>query len=295
MHKAIGAIVAFSLGLLSADHVYAAEPASADVAPAESGRDIVLSPRGDPYAPYLADPHRAGFELLSLSVTDVDIADAGESRYGLKLGGRFGIARHDPPGRPGEGWQVGFEIGFVGEFDRDHSYDSIGWDGIYGILVTVPLQPTVQAKFGTMHRSSHIGDEYIERTGRRRINYTREEIVSGISWQPAQAWRVYGEYGHAYQRGNEALQKEGRLQTGLEYQPKRRWWGGQLGWFAALDVSAMEERDWTADTTIKIGYLFDADGRRWMLSAMHYHGRPTTGEFFQHTESYFGLGLRLEL
>jgi hypothetical protein len=295
LRRSTTVLVVSCIGLFPVGQVCAAEPTTTQASPADTEGTMVLSPRGDPYAPYLADPHRASFELLSMSVTDVDIADSGESRYGLKLGGRFGIARHDPPGRPGEGWQIGFEIGFVGEFDRDRQYDNIGWDGIYGVLVTMPLLPTVQTKFGTMHRSSHVGDEYMERVGRARINYTREEILAGLSWYFAPAWRMYGEYGHAYQRGNEALQEKGRLQAGLEYQPKREGWGGQLGWFAALDVSAMEERDWTADTAARIGYLFDADGRRWALSAMYYHGRPTTGEFFQHTESYFGVSIRLEL
>lgn len=288
-------LTAAVLIILSVGSAVAAEQGATPVAPAESGPNMVLAPRGDPYAPYLADPHRASVEILNTFVTDVDIPDSGNSRYGLKLGGRLGIARLDAQGRPGQGWQFGMEVGFVGEFDLDREYDNIGWDGIYAFLFTAPLSEELRVKLGTGHRSSHVGDEYIERTGRRRINYTRQERLAGLSWHFSPAWRVYGEYGHAYEMNNEALQEPGRMQAGLEYQPKREWRNGQLGWYAALDISAMEERDWQADTAVRAGYVFETDGRRWSLGAMYYRGRPTIGEFFQRTESYAGISLRLEL
>ena len=262
---------------------------------AETGDRVVLSPRDELYQPYLADPHRASFELLGKSVGDVDIPETGDTRYGLRLGGRFGITRHESRVHPGRAWQVSTEIGFVGEFDLDNAYDNVGWDGIYGIIFTSTLGPDMRVKLGTMHRSSHVGDEYIERTGRQRINYTRQEIQTGLSWDVTRVWRTYGEIGYAYDMGNEILMERWRAQAGLEYQPPRSWWDGQLGWYAALDVSAMEERDWRADATLRGGFLFDADGRRWSLSLMHYRGRPTIGEFFQHTETYTGVALRLEL
>jgi hypothetical protein len=260
-----------------------------------TGDRVVLSPRDELYQPYLADPHRASFELLGKTVGDVDIAEAGDTRYGLRLGGRFGIARHESRAHPGRAWQVSLEIGFVGEFDLDHAYDNIGWDGIYGIVFSKTLGPELRAKLGIMHRSSHVGDEYIARTGRQRINYTRQEYQAGLSWNVTRDWRTYGEIGYAYDMGNEILMAPWRAQAGLEYQPARGWWDKQLGWYAALDVSAMEERDWRADVTIRTGYVFDADSRRWSLSLMHYRGRPTIGEFFLHTESYTGVALRLEL
>jgi hypothetical protein len=279
------------LWTVSAGIAAAAEPGASS----DAGPRMVLAPRGDSYPPYLADPHRPSVEILEALVTDVDIAESGNSRYGLKLGGRVGVARLDPHDRPGQGWQFGVEIGFVGEFDLDREYDNIGWDGIYAFLFTAPLSEALRVKLGTAHRSSHVGDEYMERTGRRRINYTRQERLAGLSWYVTPAWRLYGEYGRAYEMNNEVLQQPGRAQLGLEYQPARAWRDGRLGWFAALDVSATQERDWQADSAVRVGYVFDADERRWSLSATYYRGRPTIGEFFQNTESFVGIGLRLEL
>jgi hypothetical protein len=45
------------------------------------------------------------------------------------------------------------------------------------------------------HLSSHPGDEFIERTGRRRIGYTREDFTLGVAWEPLPGATVYGEGG----------------------------------------------------------------------------------------------------
>lgn len=256
---------------------------------------FVFSPLGDPYRPYIADPNRVGFEITTMTYSRSEIPDSGESRAGLKAGGRVGILRYDPPGYEGEGWQFGMEFGYIGEFDLDRSYDNLGWDGVYGLLITGPLSRTVHTKFGVTHRSSHVGDEYTERTGRRRINYTRQETLLGLSWNIVPTWRVYGEYGRAFDLGNPILQDEGRAQVGIEYHPKEQWWNKRLGWFAALDVSAWEERDWDADTSFRIGYEFDGEGARWTLSAVYHHGRSSISEFFQYTESYTGISLKVDL
>lgn len=294
MRKVLAVVALASVGMFPIDATYAAQEAIPAPAAGDADENIVLAPSGDLYRPYLADPSRVGFEILPKSFSRSEVLDSGDSRIGLKAGGRLGIARYDDPDRYGEGWQVGIEFGFIGEFDLDRSYDNLGWDGVYGATFTSSLSATTQAKLGLVHRSSHVGDEYIERTGRHRIGYMRDEVLMGLSWNIMPAWRVYGEYGHAFNL-NDAVQERGRAQGGLEYQPRRQWWGGQLGWFAAIDVSATEERDWQADTAIRAGYLFGHDGRRWSLSGVYYHGRPSISEFFQHTESYVGVSINLDL
>ena len=52
-------------------------------------------------------------------------------------------------------------------------------------------------RFGTFHDSAHLGDEYVEETGRERINYTREELISGIVWLPRRNTKLYTELGWA--------------------------------------------------------------------------------------------------
>ena len=56
----------------------------------------------------------------------------------------------------------------------------------------------VSIKVASRHASSHVGDEYAERTGRTRIVYTRNELAGGISQKIDDWWRAYGEVGWGY-------------------------------------------------------------------------------------------------
>ncbi|MEE8137907.1 MAG: hypothetical protein V3T81_03405 [Thermoanaerobaculia bacterium] len=94
-----------------------------------SKSSLTLFPSTDLYPFYLADPHAHRFGVQLLSVSEPGIADSGSSRFALQLGGRFGVLRVHPQGRPDRGWQLGIEVGFYGQFDNDHSQDNIGWDG----------------------------------------------------------------------------------------------------------------------------------------------------------------------
>lgn len=255
----------------------------------------VLFPLDDLYAPYAADPHRTGFGVQWLSVTDTGIADSGNSRVALRAGGTFGIVRFHPYGEEGRGWQIGIEGGFNAQFDADHSLDNIGWDGKYGLVVTSARSAAWAFKFGVLHDSAHVGDEYMERTGRKRIGYTRHELAAGASWRPDERFRTYAEAAWGYSLSNEQLQEPGRVQFGLEYETLPSPGRGRWGWYGAADVSAMEERNWRVDRALQAGLAMHRDGRTWRFGIEWYDGRPPLGEFFQVTETYVSLGLWVDI
>ena len=91
--------------------------------------ELQMFPPSNLYPGYVADPRQPEFGVAALSVPDPGIPDSGDRRVNLKLGGRFGLLRVDR-------WQVDIEAGFNGQFDIDHSLDNIGWDGIYGFLLS---------------------------------------------------------------------------------------------------------------------------------------------------------------
>ena len=146
--------------------------------------DFQMFPPSILYPAYTADPRRPEFGLTILGFPDPQIPDSGDRRVGLKLGGRFGLVRLG-------GWQADIEAGFTGQFDIEHSLDNIGWDGTYGFLLSTAFENGIGVQLGTKHISSHVGDEYAERTGRRRIGYTREELVAGAAWSFDDRWRTY--------------------------------------------------------------------------------------------------------
>lgn len=250
---------------------------------ASARADFQMFPPSNLYPAYVADPRRPEFGVAILGFPEPEIPDSGDRRVGLKLGGRFGLVRF------GE-WQADIEAGFTGQFDIEHSLDNVGWDGTYAFLLSTGFGNGASVQVGTKHISSHVGDEYAERTGRRRIGYTREELTAGAAWSIDDRWRTYGEMGWGYKTKDEIGQEPGRLQLGLEHEAPLR---DRLGWYAALDLQAFEERDWQIDPTLQVGLLVPSGDRRWRVGLAVHDGAVPIGEYHQVDETYIALGLWL--
>jgi uncharacterized protein DUF1207 len=262
----------------------------------ESG--AMFLPPADLYPPYLADPQRAGFGIQMLRYTDTGIPDSGSNRVDIRAGGQFGIVRAGLSNAGDGVWQVDFLGGFNALIDADHSLDNMGWDGRLGLFVTTGKPRGTAFKFGALHHSSHVGDEFIARTGRARIEYTRHEISAGVSFpfdEHGEHWRNYIEGGWGFRLRNTELMKPGRGQMGMEYESCRDPHEHCTGWYSAVDLSATEERNWRLDTAAQMGVVAHADGRTWRIGVEWYQGRPPIGEFFLYTERYIGLGLWLDV
>ncbi|HVS63517.1 MAG TPA: DUF1207 domain-containing protein [Thermoanaerobaculia bacterium] len=266
------------------------------IEPIESRRwAFDLFPSTDPYPPNVASPHRLTNSVELLAMGSSGIAGSGDSRMFLRLGGRFGVLRLRPRANPSRSLQLGIEAGFAGQFDNDASQDNIGWDGFYGLTVTAARGPRLAWKAGLLHTSAHVGDEYLERTGRGRIGYTREELLAGLNLDLSASWRAYLEAAHAHELRID-LQRPWRVQVGLVFEDRDRFaGGGRFGWYAAADLSSWEERDWRTDWALQAGLLFPAGGRVWRAGIAYVDGRPPLGEFFQDSESYLSAGLWVDL
>lgn len=300
LHRRLASItlLTFLLALLG-------EAASACAAPSHRSREtpdpevgtgtelIVLpEPATHLYAPYIADPRRPNFSFQLMTFSASDVADSGERRYGVKFGGLFEVVEARSRDGSDRGWQLGLEGGFIGQFDRTRSEDLIGWDGIYGAFAAWRPSAALAYKLGLHHISAHVGDEYAERTGRRRINYTRGEVVAGLRASPGGRWHAYAEAGWAYDLRNDAVQRPWRAQLGVEYAAP---WRASAGWYAAADAYASEERDWRIDRTLQAGLAVRRGARTWRFGIEHYRGRSLLGEFFQHDERYTSLAVWLDL
>ena len=155
---------------------------------------ITIAPPADFYPLYLADPRSARTAFTLMGMFSSDIQDAGDARFNFSYGKRFGVVRFgDEPTY--KAWQLDLEIGFFGYFDIQDSLDNIGWDGIFGLYFSRRLSPKKFIRFGFLHDSSHLGDEFVEETGRKRIDYTRQELITGITWLPAPRSKLYTELG----------------------------------------------------------------------------------------------------
>jgi hypothetical protein len=267
-----------------------ADTAHADASEDGRGWRFEFAPPAGFYPHYIADPVRAQSALMLAAVNHTEIPDSGDGRFILRLGGRFAIVRYHPTTDPERGWQLDFEGGFFGHFDMDHSLDNIGWDGVYGLQLSWKPTASFGLRFGTLHDSAHVGDEYAERTGRRRIDSTREEFIGGLSWAFDGGWRSYFEVGYGF--GLEVFQDPLRAQAGVEYLSRGPRILGKLSWYTALDLRAYEENDWEVRVTAQLGLMlpFSRGTGRYRFALEYSDGRSALGEFFFRDESYLALG-----
>jgi len=249
----------------------------------------VWFPSNDFYPGYIADPLRPQNALTMQWLSDTEIPETGARRFGLRLGGSFGIRRWHPEGEPDKGWQLGFEGGFAGQFDLAWSWDNTAWDGYYGLYLSRMITPELGFRVGTQHDSSHIGDEYSERTGQKRIHYTREEGIFGASWRFRPYVTAYAEVGV----GNGlAGSVTSRLQLGVQYISEKRFWRGRASHFAAFDIRTFEETDWSTRLTVQAGYWIPVGNRSsvYRVAIEYGTGRSVMGQFLWEKETWFAIG-----
>jgi hypothetical protein len=277
---------AVTVSATAADNPTEDEPPAAS----QAGGRWIFFPEDDIYPQYIADPLRPQSAVMLTGFTSSGIPDSGGSRFVLRLGGRYSIARRYPAGQPDRGLQIDFEGGFFSQFDATQSLDNIGWDGVFGLRLSWKGAGPWAFSVGSRHDSGHVGDEYAQRTGRERIDYTREELVLGASWAPSDLWRAYLETGWGFNRIE--TEEPLRLQVGVEHIGRERLWRGDIPWYAALDVTAFKEDDVRVRTCAQLGLMFPT-GRgtsRYRAALEIGSGRSVLGEFSPYDENYIGLG-----
>lgn len=240
---------------------------------------------------YLVDPRTPHNSITAVGVADSEIPDASSVRWRLQAGGQVGLVRWEAEERT---WQLDGEAGFLGEFDLGEQNRNIGWDGIYALILTGRRDGGLDWRVGAHHISSHLGDEYIEATGRERLNITREEFLVGLGHR-ADGWRYYGEGAWAYHLGNHGVLDRWRLQGGAEHTWPRAFGRDALDGYLGLDVSTYQENDWTPNTTLGWGILHRGSPHLppARIGFELYTGRVRMAEFFDLRETVLAFGLWL--
>jgi hypothetical protein len=246
-------------------------------------------PPNDFYPRYIADPLRPQNALTIQWLPHTEVFDTTATRFGLRTGGTLGIYRWHPEGEPNRGWQLNFEGGMSAQFDIGYSFDNTGWDGFYGL--TLAWKPTDRLGFriGSQHDSSHIGDEYSDRTGIQRVKYTREDAILGVSWDLMPRWVLYSElgYGNGYSGTVTAT-----IQVGTQYNSELKYWKNRAAFFVAFNSRSYEESDWRTRVTIQTGYMIPVGNRNSVhrLAIEAGLGRSVMGQFAHLDESWVAIG-----
>jgi len=133
------------------------------------------------YPDYIADPRRPRM-MIGVATVDSEIPQTSDGRVMVDAGARYTIleVQNDPSGL--NKFALDIEGGLFTQFDLINSTDFIGWDGRYALFLVYDRREKFAVRFGSRHISCHLGDEYMEASGRSRINYIRDDLALGLSY-----------------------------------------------------------------------------------------------------------------
>ncbi|MEM6329639.1 MAG: DUF1207 domain-containing protein [Planctomycetota bacterium] len=244
-------------------------------------------PDGLIYRSYMAGPRepRLGTQFIHTK----NVVERSQALWDGTVGGRRGIFRYGTgdPLRP-EGWQVDLEGAAIVRLNIIEDRDVDASDFRFGVPVTYG-RGNIQYKFGYYHLSSHLGDEFIVRTGSTdRVNYVRDALLAGVSYNPTPSWRLYGEVAFAVFTAGGAEPWE--FQFGAEY--ARPGATGVYGTpFFATNAHLREEIDFGGDWTTQLGWLWRGASGSTLRVGLHYmNGKSTQYQFFDSNEEQIGFG-----
>lgn len=257
------------------------------------GTDIRFFSSKRMYPQYIADPERLTLGIERIWVYRNDIALSGSDRYLLRAGGEAGLADLYLPGEKRPMAQLSLFGGFQGLVDLAHWNDTIAWDGKYGCALSFQATDHLFLRAGMHHTSSHLGDQNEVTAGLTDNAYSRDEVFAASSLVYGR-WRIYGEGGYGYRMFAD-FQKPLRAQGGIEYEAPTAFSSRGIGWYAAGDLSSLEERNWKLDEALQAGLEAKPFFTTWRLGFSFVNGRIPIGELVQKTEKYYGFGLSIDL
>jgi hypothetical protein len=249
---------------------------------------LTFLPGSHLYPRYLADPRQPVMRGQVVGVMESETPETGSPLYEFALGASYGLLRLHPTQETEHGLELALHAGIVVQFDPGAAYDGIGWDGFYGLGATSRLSDEFAAKLAYQHQSSHIVDEYVLKTGRQRIGYTREEIVLGVMVDPSKHLRVYSELGYAFHLGANELAPF-RSEAGVELRYRFV--------YAAVDFTFWEEQNFKPTATVQWGLVYERPGigRRYGIFGQYERGRSKFGEFYRDRVETLSAGWWLDL
>ncbi len=262
--------------------------------PPQRAWHLTWNPPMDLYAPYVADPRRSRHIISLINATDSELPNSQNLRWGLCIGGTYGIARLSRADAPEGAWQFDVEARLYSQFDIHYALDEIGHDGRLGAALIKGVRPDLAFRVAFVHTSSHIGDEYLLRNNiTDRLSSRKEEVGAGISWKVDERLRIYADAGYGLNLGtrNRPL----RLQTGVEFEDKPRLGSGR--WYAAFDATSFEENDYEVSANLQTGVVLSSarSPRRYRFGIELYDGRSHLDSFFMFRERYAVVGMWLDL
>lgn len=266
---------------LPAERTTTGEPA-----PLEGSRWQLL-PGSVLFAPPIANPTEPRFFGKPTTLESAHTS----SNIDTAIGGVLPLLRHCNSDDPRDAFQID---AFAVVFSRWRSAnESVGVDYRAGVPFTWARGPW-EFKLAYEHTSTHLGDEFAERTGRRYASHVREELVLGVGYRFCDDFRVYGQYGYAFNLRTIGVDNPSRLDIGLEWsRPIAEGYGLRGRPYAALDLEFRGVNDLSPSFTGQAGWQWRSVdfGPSLRVGLEYFNGFSPYGQFFQDREDWFGFGI----
>ena len=269
----------------------AAPPIRAETsdAPRPASRVEILAP-DELFPPLVADPAWPRFSAEHQWRLGTDQFD----RL-LQVGFGEAVSLVRGPIDGGGRWEFGLQALLDAVLDLEQSsFDLTNEDYYVGITGAVEWRGFV-AQLRLSHLSSHLGDEYAERTASRRDDVSLETLDLLVSHAPTETTRVYGGLGVM-------ITPEPPLDP-VFFQFGAEWLSRPIGALglrtvAGVDVRLPQEGDWIPEVgalaALRLSNAENAS-RHVELFARYYHGRSPEGQFFRQDVDLLSVGIRLGL
>ena len=208
----------------------------------------------------------------------------------LAVGGRVGLFRYGSTDslRP-EGWQLDLEGAALPRLDLEESLDVTAIDFRCGLPITYGVG-RYQTKLGYYHLSAHLGDEFmLKNPGVPRINFSRDVIVWGNSFDLTEQLRAYAEAAWAFSANGGSEPWE--FQFGFDWSPSKPTRLCPVP-FLAVNGHLREEVDFGGNLSLQAGWLWRGiSGHVFRMGMLYFNGKSDQFEFFNRDEEKIGLGL----
>lgn len=238
-----------------------------------------------------ASPRVYGLAARLISARHGDSRFGNEAEAEVALGENFPVLALQQGDRP---ITLGFGSQVYARFSlTDAKSALISNDWVVGLNSTAIVDAwafTIEA----YHESSHLGDEYEDRTGAQRIDWTRE-VLAGWAGYTAGPWRLMG--GASYTLRDElGLERLGGS-FGLDYRPPHRPGRGALRPVGGIYLDANAATAWKVSSSVKAGVALQTipGGREIGFAVIAHSGLSTQRQFFRKESRYLGIEVRFDL
>jgi Protein of unknown function (DUF1207) len=191
---------------------------------------------------------------------------------------------------------LGFGTQVYGRFSLgDQKSALISNDWVVGLNTTAALGAwSVTGEI--YHESSHLGDEYSERFGASRLDWTREVLAAWVTYGRGLV-RVTGNLSYVLIDELDLEPPGAALAADYEGRPFGRVLGAPVRAVGGIYFEGAAETNWRVSTSVKLGLALSrpGGGREIGLALIAHDGLSTQRQFFRRESRYIGGELRFDL